>query len=120
MTCIAVVNPSEIPPMKRERRARRPRGKVEIAYVCYDRSGDWTLLSQKLPILTEYINTNLADEWGKVSTTGLYEAVDRTSGRVGGWHKGRWRVKMVPLVEAKAAFEAARREHRFAAVLSGA
>ena len=83
-----------------------------------DRTGDWTLLSQKLPLLTAYINSNLADQWGKVSTTGLYEAVDRTNGRVGGWHKGRWRVKMVPLADAREVFEVAKRDHKYAAVLA--
>ena len=105
--------------VQKERHARKRDGK-DIAYVIFDRCGKIALLTQKLPAVTEFINTHLVspdEPWAKVNTVGLWEILNQTGGRVGGWHKGRWRVQTVDLESATATFEAMRRDHESAAVI---
>ena len=85
------------------------------------RPGDlgWHALTQKLPLLTEWINERAEGPGGRVSTTTLYEGADRgeNASRVGSWIKGRWCLRTVELEEASAAFESARQGIRSAAVV---
>jgi hypothetical protein len=105
--------------VSKEWHTRKKDGKA-IAYVILDRCGKIALLTQKLPAVSEFINTHLVDPdepWARVNTVGMWEILNQTGGRVGGFHKGRWRVMSVDLEQATTAFEAARRVHEEAAVI---
>ena len=93
--------------------------KKNVAYIATDRGQDWVILCQSLPLLAKWINANLScgEPWDKVSTTGLFENLNRSGGRNGGWHKGRWRIKSVDLDSATAEFEALRSESKQAALV---
>jgi hypothetical protein len=98
----------------------RKRNGRDMCYVIVDRSGKVALLTQKLLVASDFINANLVDPdepWSRVTTTGLWEILDQTSGRVGGWHKGRFRVISVDLKNATACFEAVRSSHERSAVI---
>ena len=89
----------------KEPHAKR-RSEHPVAYVVVDKLGEWTLIAQKLPLLAAYINERIAVEpFERVSTNGLWYNLDRNDGRVGGWHKGRWRIHAVELDRASEAFE---------------
>ena len=105
--------------VRKEWHTRKQRGR-DICYVATDRLGEWTVITQKLPLLTAWINDTLGDEPGaRVSTTALYEGVDRgKDSRVGAWVKGRWCVKAVDLERASEEFESARRGMTHAAVVA--
>ena len=105
--------------VKKEWHTRKQRGK-DVAYLATDRLGEWTVLTQKLPLLTEWINERAEGPGGRVSTTTLYEGADRgeNASRVGAWIKGRWCLRTVELEEASAAFESARQGIRSAAVVA--
>ena len=94
--------------------------KKEVAYVLTDRSGEWTVLCHSIPRLAQWVNEHLScgDDWDRVSVTGLWEALNKTGGRHGGWHKGRFRVRSVPLQESGAAFDDARSRSQNAAVVA--
>ena len=95
--------------------------KNDVAYILTSRSRDWIVLSQSLPLLAAWVNEKLAcdEQWDKVSVTGLFESLNRTGGRNGGWHKGRFRVRSVPLADSGDAFEVARGEYANAAIVQG-
>ena len=105
--------------VRKERHARKKDGK-DVCYLIVDRLGKMALLSQKLKTASDFINRQLVDPdepWTRVNTVGLWEILNRTDGRVGGWHKGRFRVASVDLESAPARFAEARRSHERAAVL---
>ena len=106
--------------VQREWHTRKREGK-SIAYICVARDGSWALLSQKLPLLCEFINTHLTDgqAWSRVTTNGLFEMIDCTANRCGGWHKGMWRIQSVDLERACDAFACARQACTHAAVIAG-
>ena len=93
--------------------------KKNVAYIVVDRSQDWVVLCQSLPLIARWINANLSsgEAWDRVSTTGLFENLNRSGGRNGGWHKGRFRVTSVPLEESVDAFERMRKDRRHAAIV---
>ena len=93
-----VLKPQEkLTGVKKEYHVRKHRGK-NVCYMILDREQHFVLFGQKLPLLTEYINSNIVtDPCFKVSTPGLYMLLDSTHGRVGGYHKMRWRVSSIPL-----------------------
>lgn len=94
--------------IQKEWHTRKQDGR-DVAYLAIDRLGEWTVITQKLALLTAWINDTMGNEPGaRVSTTALYEGVDRKSSRVGGWVKGRWCVKAVDLERATEEFESAR------------
>ena len=81
----------------KEWHTRKHRGK-NVCYLILDREQHFVLFGQKLPLLTDFINTNIvSDPCFKVSTPGLYTLLDSTDGRTGGYHKLRWRVSSIPL-----------------------
>ena len=85
--------------------------KRDVAYLVQDRQREVAILAQSLPLLVRYINEHVSCEaWDRVSVAGMHENLGRTDGRHGGWHKGRYRVRRVPLAQSGAAFEAERRE----------
>ena len=105
--------------IKKEWHTRKRDGK-DICYVVLDRQGSMALLTQKLPALTEFINSYLVspdEPYAKVNTVSLWQMINQQGGRVGGWHKNRWRVLMVDLESASSTFEAARQTHKQAAVI---
>ena len=88
--------------VRKEWHTRKREGK-EICYIVEDRCGKIALLTQKLPLVSAFINSNLVpprEPWTRVTTTGLWEILNQTGGRVGGWHKGRWRVVSVEIEKA--------------------
>ena len=105
--------------IKKEPHARNKKGQ-DICYVIMDRMGKIALCSQKLTAVTEFINTTLVrpdEPWTRVNTVGLWEIINQTGGRVGGYHKGRFRVLSVDLESAPERFEEVRKEHEEAAVI---
>ena len=98
----------------------RKRGGKDNCYVIVDRFGKLLLLTQKLPVASSFINSHLIspnEPCTKVTTNGLWEIIDQTGGRVGGWHKGRFRVMSVTLDQATSCFESMRPNHEEAAVV---
>ena len=95
--------------------------KRKVVYLVEERSGLILLLGQSLPRIVDYINTYLSsgDHWDRATVTGIFESIDRTDGRNGGWHKGRFRTRAVPIEEASDAFEAARADFETAAIVTG-
>ena len=118
MACVMnrmVLDPwQKISGVRKERRARAVRGK-NLVYFCYNRTGD-AIISQKLPLIRDYINSLCEDKWNTVTVTGLYENCGVENNRVGGYHKG-WRVKSFPLECAGAEFERLRQCGRFEKVV---
>ena len=105
--------------VSKEWHTRKRNGKVSC-YVILDRFGKLLLMTQKLPVASSFINSTLVDPqepWTKVTTNGLWEIIDQTGGRVGGWHKGRFRVMSVKLDDATSCFEAMRTSHEEAVVI---
>ena len=93
--------------------------KKNVAYIATDRGQDWVILCQSLPLLAKWINANLScgEPWDKVSTTGLFENLNRSGGRNGGWHKGRFRVLSMPIEKSKDVFDSLRKAHTHAAIV---
>ena len=83
--CVLVPHSARLASVKKEWHTRKRRGR-EVAYIAISRDRSWALLSQKLSLLSEWINSNLTEgePCSKVSTNGLYENVDCTDGRAGG------------------------------------
>lgn len=105
---------------RKERHARSKKDGKAVCYVITDRMGKVALCSQKLAAVADFINRTLVspdEPWTRVNLVGLWEILNKTGGRVGGWHKGRFRVMSVDLESAPETFEAARREHEHAAVI---
>ena len=96
--------------------------KKRVAYVAVDRAGEWAMLCQSLPLLAKWINTNLSTTdyaWDRVSVTGLYDYLDRPEDTLhGAWHKGRFRLRSVPLVDAIEVFENTRKGYQNAAIIA--
>ena len=106
--------------VRKEFHTRKQQGR-NVCYVATDRLGEWLFLTQKLPLLTAWINETLGDEPSqRVSTTALYEGVDRgkNASRVGEWVKGRWCVRTVDIERASEEFESARKGMARAAVVA--
>ena len=104
--------------VRKEPFAKR-RNSTPVCYLVIDRCGEWTLMGQKIPLLSAWINDHVASEaWSRVSTTGLWGNCDVTDGRTGGWHKGRWRIKSVELDAATSEFESVRVGSKRAALIA--
>ena len=106
--------------IRKERHTRSKKDGKDMCYLISDKMGKIALCSQKLTAVTEFINSNLVhpdEPWSKVNVVGLWEILNQTGGRVGGWHKGRFRVMSVDLESAPEMFEEARLAHEQAAVI---
>jgi hypothetical protein len=93
--------------------------KKDVAYLLVDRSHEWTVLCQSLPLLAKWVNENVSsgERCDRVTVTGLFENMDKTDGASGGWHKGRYRVSRVPLKDSSALFDSVRGDHKNAAIV---
>lgn len=107
--CVKLQSSSRLAVVRREWHARKRNGR-DVCYIVISRDNTWALLSQKISLLSQMINTNLTpnEAWAKVSTNGLFENIDCTGGRGGGWHKGNWRISSVDLDDACDAFDKVR------------
>ena len=85
------------------------------AYICEDRTRNHILLSQKISLLTEHINSIVTDPYERVSVPALYQLTH--NGRNGGYSKLRWKLLPYALDEATAAFEATRSEFQHATLI---
>ena len=104
-----------------QRLARAHKGaKRDVAYLVVDRQREWAIFATSLPRLARFINDNLSSghAWDRVSVTGLFESLNREDGRHGGWHKGRYRVRRMPLADSAPEFEAVRARCAHAAVVA--
>ena len=117
--CVHIPQSKRLAGITKEWHTRRRNGR-DVAYVAVSRDKSWALLTQKLPLLTQFINENLTngEPWSRVTTNGLWENIDRTDGRNGGHHKGLWRVTSVELDAACDAFEDMRGAFANAAVVA--
>jgi hypothetical protein len=104
-----VLQPSQrLAGVRKEWHTRKQGGK-DVAYVVSDRLGEYALISQKLALLTQWINEQADCKGSRISTTALYEGADRGSEtRDGEYVKGRWKVRTVDLDKASEEFERAR------------
>ena len=90
--------------VKREYHAR-PRQGENIAYIAIDRMGQYTIITQRLPMLKDYINAHASGPHETVSNNALYKALGREGGRAGELVKGRWCIRVVALDKASEMFE---------------
>ena len=75
--------------IRKERHTRGKKDGKDMCYLILDRMGKIALCSQKLTAVSEFINSNLInpdEPWTKVNAVGLWEILNQTGGRVGGWH----------------------------------
>ena len=107
--CTVVLQPTQrLAGVRKEWHTRRQGGK-DVAYVVSDRLGEYAVISQKLALLTQWINAQADSKGSRISTTALYEGADRGSEtRDGEYVKGRWKVRTVDLDKASEEFERAR------------
>ena len=81
-------------------------------YVVEDKQQEWCILSQKLQLICDHINTLVKDRPDKVSLTGLYDILsvldDNPRSRTGAYSKHRWKVRRFTLDELANAFEETR------------
>ena len=106
--------------VQKEKSTRKGGNGKDVAYLILDRSEKIVLLTQRLAAVAAFINTCLVDPqepWTRVNTVGMWEILNQTEGRVGGWHKGRWRCQRIELEQATFLFEEARQQHAEAAVV---
>ena len=93
--------------------------KRNVAYVVTDRLEEWALLSQSLPLLAAWINSNLSKgyRWDKVSVSGLAESFKNPNGKNGGWLNGRYRVEATSRAQCMELFNSEQFRHQNAAIL---
>ena len=72
------------------------------AYVLIDKHEEYLIVSQKLQPISTFLNSIAPDHSSRVSVTALYEILDNTENRVGGWSKQdggvdlfRWKVRLL-------------------------
>ena len=95
--------------------------KKDVCYLAESRNNELLLICQSIPLLAQFINNNLSngESWDKVSITGLFDAMGRRDGRYGGYHKGKFRVRCVPLAHAAEQLESIRGTFVKALVIAG-
>ena len=116
MPCLLLTASQHLTTIRKDQYAKKA-----VAYLLTDRSGEWCIMCQSLPLLASWVNHNLSDgnAWDRVTVTGLFENLNKTSGRSGGYHKGRFRVRSVPLAQAGEEFQKARVGCAHAVVVAG-
>ena len=73
-----VLAPSErLAGVRKEWHTRKQRGK-DVAYLAIDRLGEFTVITQKLPLLSQWINEQAESKGSRISTTALYVGADRS------------------------------------------
>ena len=92
----------------------RRQGGEYLCYIVEDKQGA-LLVSQKLGLLADYINSHVVHEKpDQVTISSLYQIIGCSGGRTGGWAKHRFRVRPVPLEKAPEALESVRRTGEYA------
>ena len=89
--------------VQREYRARK-----SGVYVLFDKHGDYLIVSQRLHLLSTFLNSIAPDPSSRISVSALYEILDNVDNRVGGFSKHRWACRFVPLDTAASLFESER------------
>ena len=91
---------------------RSPKLGSNPAYLIEDKQRRQLILSQKLALLREHINSQVAaDHTERVSITGLHQILSSNGKLTGGFTKYRFRVHEFTLEEAAKEFESLRHEH---------
>ena len=104
MTANLVLSPQQR--LTRVSQDRSAKGHVYVVRSRDSGSDGSLILGQSLPALSRYINTHLSHEQAdSVSVTSLYDNLNCTGGRNGGYVSGRWKVRTVPLEQASLEFE---------------
>ena len=95
--------------------------KNDLVYIITCRSRQWLIVGQSLPQLARWINSELScgEAWDKVSVTGLFDCINRTDRKDGGFHKGRYRVQIVALERCADTVEAMRGDYKHTVVVAG-
>ena len=93
--CISLTTRDSLKGVRREYRARKTG-----AYVLFDKHEQYLIVSQRLHLLSTFLNSIAPDQSSRISVTALYEILDKSDNRVGGWSKHRWMCKFVPLEDA--------------------
>ena len=97
--------------------------KKDVAYIITDQCNSWILLGQSLPLITAFINKNLAGDepWSRVNVQGLFDNMNKEPDKMrnGALYKGRYRVRSVTLSKAQNAFENTRKGFENAAIVAG-
>ena len=115
MSCILVDATQRLATVGKDQFAKK-----KVVYIVTDRSREWFIMCQSLPLLAKWINDHVCEASSeRVSVTGLFENMNRTDGRHGGWHKGRFRIQVVALNNACAVFEHERAGFAKAVVIAG-
>ena len=69
MKCVTLARTERLASVRKEPFAKR-RNRNAVCYLIIDREREWILLAQKIPLLSAWINENVASEdWSRVSTT---------------------------------------------------
>ena len=87
------------------------------AYIVAARDKTTILLSQRLAAIVAHINAHAQTPYDRVSSSGLYDITNRSTARVGPYHKRMWKVEAVPIDAAAARFNTARVAYHRASVL---
>ena len=90
-----------------------------MAYLIHDAKSATLMLTQKLPLAVEYINSRLAQaEREKVTVASLYEAADTQNNRINGFHKMRYLIRRCEFSKAHHLFAEAREAARRSILLT--
>ena len=90
--CITVQPTDALKSVKRECYTR----KKNSCYGCYileDKHGTYLIVAQKLHAIAAFLNSIAPDAASRIAVTTLYEILDNSNNRVGGFAKHRWRLR---------------------------
>ena len=91
---------------------RSPKLGSNPAYLVEDKQKQQLILAQKLSLLLQHINSQVAaDRTERVSITGLHQILSANGKLTGGFTKYRFRVHECTLEDAASAFECMRPDH---------
>ena len=106
--------------LRREWKSRKHLDKGHVAWLCEDKLRQTLVLSGKLAMCADFINSITQDKCDKVSVAGLYEAAcyHNESARTAGWHKMRWKIHPVPLDDIRAVLARLSADHERSAIIA--
>lgn len=96
--------------IRREPYSRKHNGQL-VQWIVADKYGQLLLSSGKLSAVQSYINAHVEAPHDRVHLSGLFESMERTKGRTGGWYLNRWMVSTAPLDDAARVLEKMRPEY---------
>eukprot|EP00966_Prymnesium_polylepis_P027978 647002-Prymnesium_polylepis.1 len=107
-------------PEQKLKNVAQDRAAKGIVYLVRSRDYDWIMMCQSLPLLCRFINGKLSNgqAYDTVSLTSLHDNLNKTSGRTGGFVKGKWRTQTIPLEQCASEFERQRAEFENAVLIS--